>query len=171
MDVGRRSPLCFVSCHGVACLNLNPSTIACRNQSQKNSMWIRNTKRSSAFIALQMSSSSTDNETKSSEETKPEAESNKGDFYDGPGPGMRQLSEAELGAQKAALVGLSELWKKQRLTEEAEMNKLFGWTRRAETLNGRVAMFFFVTGLLTEYWTGESVPDQIETLLRTLGVI
>ena len=57
------------------------------------------------------------------------------------------------------------------MDKEFEESRLFGFTQRAETLNGRVAMAFFVTGLLTEYWTGESIPEQVETMLRTLGFL
>ena len=30
-------------------------------------------------------------------------------------------------------------------------------------------MFFLVVGLLTEYWTGQSIPDQVVTMARILG--
>ena len=52
-----------------------------------------------------------------------------------------------------------------------EAARLLGWTKQAETYNGRFAMFFLVVGLLTEYWTGVSLPGQIEEMLRVAGVI
>ena len=42
---------------------------------------------------------------------------------------------------------------------------------KAETVNGRLAMFFLLVGLITEYFTGESLPQQTLTMLRTLGVV
>ncbi|KAA8495616.1 Light-harvesting complex-like protein OHP2, chloroplastic [Porphyridium purpureum] len=98
-------------------------------------------------------------------------EENNSQLYEGPGPGMRELTPAELAEQKKVLVALSEEWKAERMDREFEQSRLFGLTRRAEILNGRVAMFFLATGLLTEYWTGENIPEQVETLFRTLGLI
>ena len=46
-----------------------------------------------------------------------------------------------------------------------------GFVPVAEIVNGRLAMFFLVTGLLTEYWTGVSLPGQVEEMLRISGVI
>ena len=46
-----------------------------------------------------------------------------------------------------------------------------GWGPGPERINGRVAMFFLVTGLVTEYYTGQSVPQQVYTLLQTLSII
>ena len=44
--------------------------------------------------------------------------------------------------------------------------RVWGLTEQAEIINGRTAMFFLVVGLLTEYWTGQSIPDQVFTMLR-----
>lgn len=103
-----------------------------------------------------------------------EEESYEGDYediFEDEVPGKIVLSEQELAEQRQALERYSELLRKDRLRTEAEASRLFGFVRFAETLNGRLAMFFFVTGLLTEYWTDYSIPQQIELLLRTLGVI
>lgn len=35
----------------------------------------------------------------------------------------------------------------------------------------RSAMFGITVGLLTEYWTGQSIPQQIETLVQVLGLV
>ena len=32
-------------------------------------------------------------------------------------------------------------------------------------------MFFIVTGLITEYYTGQSMPDQVYTMLQTLAIV
>lgn len=93
------------------------------------------------------------------------------DMFEDEVPGKIVLSEQELAEQKKALERYAELLREDRLRSEAEASRLFGFVRFAETLNGRLAMFFFVTGLLTEYWTDYSIPQQIELLLRTLGVI
>jgi hypothetical protein len=49
--------------------------------------------------------------------------------------------------------------------------QLLGFCAQAETINGRFAMFFFVTGLATELFTGQSVPQQIDTMLQVVGFI
>lgn len=86
-------------------------------------------------------------------------------------PGKRVLSESELAAQVAALDALEAKWKKERQNVEYDKARLLGWTEQAETYNGRYAMFFLVVGLLTEYWTGFSMPAQVEEMLRIGGVI
>lgn len=86
-------------------------------------------------------------------------------------PGKIVLNELQLAEQKAALDQYAELLRKDRLEMERKAARLFGFVPAAEKINGRFAMFFFATGLLTEYWTGYSIPEQIELLLRTLGII
>ena len=86
-------------------------------------------------------------------------------------PGKIVLGELELAAQVTALGKLEEKWRKKRLQEEYEAARILGWTERAETYNGRFAMFFLVVGLLTELWTGISLPGQVEEMLRVGGVI
>ena len=86
-------------------------------------------------------------------------------------PGKRVLSELELAQQAAALGKLEDEWRNRRDAEEDEDAKKVGFVARAEMLNGRTAMFFLVTGLLTEYWTGVSLPGQVEEMLRITGVI
>lgn len=86
-------------------------------------------------------------------------------------PGKIQLDELTVAKQRTALEAFSRELRQKRLEEEREASRLFGWVPYAETLNGRLAMFFLVTGLLTEYWTGYTIPEQVELMLRTLGVI
>jgi hypothetical protein len=86
-------------------------------------------------------------------------------------PGKIVLNEIELAAQVTALNRLEEKWRKERLIEEYEEGKTVGWVGNAELLNGRFAMFFLVTGLLTEYWTDVTLPGQVEELLRIGGFI
>ena len=86
-------------------------------------------------------------------------------------PGKVVLNEIELAEQVTALGKLEEQWRKERLQEEYEENKTVGFVENAETLNGRFAMFFLATGLLTEYWTGVSIPGQVEEMLRIGGFI
>jgi hypothetical protein len=86
-------------------------------------------------------------------------------------PGKVVLGELELAAQVTALDKLEEKWRKQRQSKEYDAARLLGWTEQAETYNGRYAMFFLVVGLLTEYWTGFSMPEQVEEMLRIGGII
>ena len=47
---------------------------------------------------------------------------------------------------------------------------MFGWTRKNEITNGRWVMIGFVVGLMTEYATGVSFPDQLKLLLSYMGI-
>ena len=86
-------------------------------------------------------------------------------------PGKIVLNEIELATQITALTKLEETWRKEAIQEEFESSKQVGFVEAAEMVNGRFAMFFIVTGLLTEYWTGYSFPQQVEEMLRVLGFI
>ncbi|KAJ8607322.1 hypothetical protein CTAYLR_010532 [Chrysophaeum taylorii] len=86
-------------------------------------------------------------------------------------PGKAVLDEATFAQQSRDLDKLAEAWRERRLLVEWEQSKNVGFVEVAEIVNGRAAMFFVVTGLLTEYWTGQSFPEQVLTLLRTTGVI
>ena len=86
-------------------------------------------------------------------------------------PGKMQLNEIELAAQVTALTKLEEKWRAERIEREYEESRKVGFVEGAETLNGRFAMFFLVTGLLTELWTGQTLPQQVEEMLRIAGVI
>jgi hypothetical protein len=86
-------------------------------------------------------------------------------------PGRIVLGDVELATQVTALTKLENQWRKERMFEEYEAERKLGWTQQAETYNGRFAMFFLVTGLLTELWTGFTIPGQVEELLRVAGVI
>jgi len=86
-------------------------------------------------------------------------------------PGKIKLSEIEIVEREKKLRALSEKWKKERITKEEFERKLFGFTKNSEILNGRMAMFFLTTGLLTELWTKQSIITQIDTMLRTLGLL
>ena len=86
-------------------------------------------------------------------------------------PGKMVVNEIELATQVTELAKLEGEYKNVRLQEEYDAARILGWTGRAETFNGRFAMFFLVVGLLTEYWTGVTVPGQIEEMLRVGGFI
>lgn len=86
-------------------------------------------------------------------------------------PGKVVLNEVELAAQVSALGKLEDQWRKERLNKEYDAARILGWTEQAETFNSRFAMFFLVVGLLTEYWTGVTIPGQIEEMLRVGGFI
>jgi len=86
-------------------------------------------------------------------------------------PGKIVLSELELAEQKKALNALEEKWRKEREIREYEESQKTGFVPLAELTNGRFAMFFLATGLLTELWTGVSLPGQVEEMLRIGGFI
>jgi hypothetical protein len=86
-------------------------------------------------------------------------------------PGKTVLNEIDLAKQVTALTALEETWRKKRAFEKYEAERKVGWTAQAEILNGRSAMFFLVTGLLTELWTGISMPGQVEEMLRIGGFL
>jgi len=86
-------------------------------------------------------------------------------------PGRRVMNEIELAEQVRALDALEAKWINRRDQEMYEDSLNVGWVPRAEIINGRTAMFFLVTGLLTEYWTGLSMPGQVEEMLRIGGFI
>ena len=86
-------------------------------------------------------------------------------------PGKIVLDEVTLAKQVTALDQLETKWRKGRLQREYEESKKVGFVAEAELMNGRFAMFFLVTGLLTELWTGFSMPQQVEEMLRVFGVI
>ncbi|CEM09636.1 unnamed protein product [Vitrella brassicaformis CCMP3155] len=83
-------------------------------------------------------------------------------------PGKSIIQDAQPINEK--LQSLSRDWENERLEREIEEARLTGWSKGAELINGRTAMFFVATGLLTEFWTGQSIPEQIQTLFQTLGV-
>merc|ERR1712129_559409 len=87
------------------------------------------------------------------------------------GPGADKIPEMELVKQSNQLDALSADWgrKKEFVTWEDE--RMTGFSEQAEIVNGRTAMFFLVVGLLTELWTGQSIPDQIFTMLRVGGFV
>ena len=86
-------------------------------------------------------------------------------------PANVPFTEIELAEQSAKLDALTEKWRKRQLTLEYEQSQSLGWSKAAEQWNGRSAMFFLLVGLITEYYTGQTVPQQVGTLLETLGVI
>mmetsp|Transcript_9501 Transcript_9501/g.17875 ORF Transcript_9501/g.17875 Transcript_9501/m.17875 type:complete len:169 (+) Transcript_9501:232-738(+) len=86
-------------------------------------------------------------------------------------PGKMVVNEIDIAAQNAALTAIEEKYRKIRLEKEYEDARILGWTSQAETFNGRFAMFFLAVGLLTEYWTGVTIPGQIEEMLRVGGFI
>lgn len=84
-------------------------------------------------------------------------------------PGKIQLTPEELAEQKAALDKYTLELRKRQIEIDREAARIFGWVPYSETLNGRLAMFFLTVGVLTEYWTGYTMPQQVELMLRTLG--
>ena len=82
-----------------------------------------------------------------------------------------ELSDVELTEQQAKLDALAARWKKREDVEEFEDGLRSGWGPSPERINGRAAMFFIVVGLVTEYYTGQSLPQQVYTMLQTLSIV
>jgi hypothetical protein len=80
--------------------------------------------------------------------------------------GMAELDGITLARQTTALESLAAEWSRRREFRSWEDSRMTGFSEQAEIINGRMAMFFLVVGLLTEYWTDQSIPDQIFTMLR-----
>lgn len=138
---------------------------------------------SSKRTTIRLDAGAVDNESSSSNKSQYELPEIQGDFdwdskFAGDPdwitedvPGKIVMNEIDLAAQITALNRMEEAYKKQRLQREYEESKTVGWVASAELLNGRTAMFFLVTGLLTELWTGISMPGQVEEMLRIGGFI
>mmetsp|Transcript_15183 Transcript_15183/g.27570 ORF Transcript_15183/g.27570 Transcript_15183/m.27570 type:complete len:185 (-) Transcript_15183:436-990(-) len=86
-------------------------------------------------------------------------------------PGKMVLSELDLAAQVTELSKIEDRFRKVRQDQEYEKARIIGFVPMAETYNGRFAMFFLVVGLLTELWTGITIPGQIEEMARVGGFI
>ena len=86
-------------------------------------------------------------------------------------PGKIKLGENEKTEREQKLKSLSEIWKKERIIKEESSKRFLGFTKNSEILNGRLAMFFLTTGLLTEIWTKQTIIGQIDTMLRIVGLI
>lgn len=86
-------------------------------------------------------------------------------------PGKITVNEIELATQVTELTKLEDAYRKVRKDKEYTAARIIGFVPQAETYNGRAAMFFLVVGLLTEYWTGISIPGQIEEMARVGGFI
>jgi len=86
-------------------------------------------------------------------------------------PADAPLSDIELVEQEAKLKALSEKWKKREDLQAYQESIRSGFGPDPETINGRTAMFFIIVGLITEYYTGQSMPAQVNTLLESLSII
>ena len=81
-------------------------------------------------------------------------------------PGKQVIDDITLAKQSTALDKLAASWDRRKEFRSWEASRMTGFSEEAEIINGRTAMFFLVVGLLTEFWTGQSIPDQIFTMLR-----
>ena len=81
-------------------------------------------------------------------------------------PGKAVIDDITLAKQSTALDKLAASWDRRKEFRSWEASRMTGFSEEAEIINGRTAMFFLVVGLLTEFWTGQSIPDQIFTMLR-----
>eukprot|EP00322_Chrysochromulina_rotalis_P020389 CAMPEP_0115847988 /NCGR_PEP_ID=MMETSP0287-20121206/10679_1 /TAXON_ID=412157 /ORGANISM="Chrysochromulina rotalis, Strain UIO044" /LENGTH=181 /DNA_ID=CAMNT_0003301865 /DNA_START=153 /DNA_END=699 /DNA_ORIENTATION=- len=81
-----------------------------------------------------------------------------------------ELSDVELAEQQNKLDALSGKWEKRQDELDYAESMRSGWGPSPERINGRFAMFFLIVGLVTEYYTGQSLPDQVYTMLQTLAL-
>ena len=81
------------------------------------------------------------------------------------------FSEMELAEQEAKLTALSSKWRAFEEEGEYQDTLRSGFGPSPERINGRTAMFFIVVGLITEYYTGQSMPQQVYTMLQTLSIV
>lgn len=81
------------------------------------------------------------------------------------------FSEMELAEQEAKLTALSQKWEKLEEAKDYQATIRSGFGPSPENINGRFAMFFIIVGLITEYYTGQSMPQQVMTMLQTLSII
>ena len=86
-------------------------------------------------------------------------------------PGKLVVNEIELAAQVTELTKIEDRYRKVRKAKEYEEARIIGFVPMAEVYNSRFAMFFLTVGLLTEYWTGITIPGQIEEMARVGGFI
>ena len=86
-------------------------------------------------------------------------------------PGKIKIKESDIIEREKKLKSLAEVWKRERMVQEESSRQLFGFTKNSEVLNGRLAMFFLTTGLLTEIWTKQTIIGQIDTMLRIIGIV
>ena len=84
---------------------------------------------------------------------------------------MATFSDVELAEQESKLQALSDKWKRREEQQEFEATIRSGFGPNPEAINGRTAMFFIITGLVTEYYTGQSLPQQVYTMLQTLAIV
>jgi len=82
-----------------------------------------------------------------------------------------EVSEMELAEQEGKLTALSKKWEKREAQQDFEDSMRSGWGPSPERINGRTAMFFIIVGLVTEYYTGQSLPQQVYTMLQTLSIV
>ncbi|CAM9752815.1 unnamed protein product [Chrysoparadoxa australica] len=83
-------------------------------------------------------------------------------------PGNIVVPSDVLAEQQVLLEKLSRQLRRERLDREAEEGQLIGFVEQAEINNGRAAMFGIAVGILTEYWTGESMPQVFQFFLPQL---
>eukprot|EP00475_Leptophrys_vorax_P013059 TRINITY_DN19447_c0_g1_i1.p2 TRINITY_DN19447_c0_g1~~TRINITY_DN19447_c0_g1_i1.p2 ORF type:complete len:149 (-),score=5.32 TRINITY_DN19447_c0_g1_i1:168-614(-) len=73
--------------------------------------------------------------------------------------------------QRQAAKDMVAYFQDKKFEEEARESQILGWTSKNEIGNGRWAMFGLAIGLLTEYATGVSFPDQLFIILSNLGIV
>jgi len=73
--------------------------------------------------------------------------------------------------QRRVAKAMTQYFEDVEYEKQVEEGIGLGWTEDNEIINGRWAMMGFAIGLLTEYATGASFPDQVAITLSNLGVL
>eukprot|EP00270_Netrium_digitus_P010971 TRINITY_DN344_c0_g1_i1.p1 TRINITY_DN344_c0_g1~~TRINITY_DN344_c0_g1_i1.p1 ORF type:complete len:209 (-),score=31.61 TRINITY_DN344_c0_g1_i1:116-706(-) len=58
----------------------------------------------------------------------------------------------------------------EKYEEQMVQGRVFGFTKKNEIGNGRWTMFGLLVGLLTEFATGVSFPEQLKIIISNLGI-
>ncbi|CAM9167390.1 unnamed protein product [Heterosigma akashiwo] len=103
--------------------------------------------------------------------TAPVSKSNLQYYPDDQIPGKITLSAEEEAEQEKALKEIALVLKEESIQKKILESQLFGFTEVAETVNGRMAMSGFVIGLTVEWWTGNSIPQQLVNIGQVLGLV
>jgi predicted acyl esterase len=72
--------------------------------------------------------------------------------------------------QRSQAKAMQQYFRELKEEETAAAAQVFGWTRKNEISNGRWVMMGLAIGILTEYATGVSFPDQLRLMVSYLGI-
>uniref|UniRef100_A0A7S2V1B0 Uncharacterized protein n=1 Tax=Fibrocapsa japonica TaxID=94617 RepID=A0A7S2V1B0_9STRA len=86
-------------------------------------------------------------------------------------PGKIEFSQEELARQDEVLNRMAAEYRKESVAVAQEEARFFGWTEKAEIINGRMAMIGITSGVWVQLVTGKTIPQQVMDLLQVLGFV